>query len=55
MHPNHPSFVNISPTVVINRSMERSSRVLQRGDPKILFYFLKKSKILTCAEVMKSH
>ena len=26
---NHPSFVNISPTLAIDTSMERSSRVLQ--------------------------
>ena len=37
-HPekrNHYSFVNISPTSVIGASMERSSRVLQHGNPKI--------------------
>ena len=46
-HPekrNHHSFVNISPTLVIDTSMERSSRVLQHGNPKIwtflkIFYF----------------
>ena len=32
---NHLSFVNISPTLVIDTSMERSSRVLQHGNPKI--------------------
>ena len=37
---NHLSFVNISPTLVIDTSMERSSRVLHFGNPKILFYFL---------------
>ena len=31
---NHPSFVNISPTLVIDTSMERSSRVLHHGNPK---------------------
>ena len=34
---NHHSFVNISPTLVIDASMERSSRVLQHGNPKIWF------------------
>ena len=38
---NHVSFVNISPTLVINTSMERSSRVLQHGNPKIWFFFFK--------------
>ena len=32
---NHPSFVNISPTLVIDTSIERSSRVLQHGNTKI--------------------
>ena len=32
---NHLSFVNISPTLVIDTSMERSSRVLQHWNPKI--------------------
>ena len=35
---NHHSFVNISPTLVIDTSMERSSRVLQHENPKILIY-----------------
>ena len=30
---NHHSFVDISPTLVIDTSMERSSRVLQHGTP----------------------
>ena len=34
---NHLSFVNISPTFVIDTSMERSSQVLQHGYPKIFF------------------
>ena len=42
---NHPSFVNISPTLVIDTSMERSSRVLQHGNPKIWFFFSKKFEI----------
>ena len=36
-HPekrNHQSFVNISPTLVIDASMERSSRVLHHENPK---------------------
>ena len=32
---NHHSFVNISPIVVIDTSMEMSSRVLHHGNPKI--------------------
>ena len=36
----HPSFVNISPTLVIDTSMERSSRVLHHGNSK----FSKRSK-----------
>ena len=45
-HPekiNHHSFVNISPTLVIDTSMERSSRVLHHGNPKIWFFFFQKS------------
>ena len=41
---NHPSFVNISPTLVIDTSMERSSRVLQHGNP-IFFFKKKRSKL----------
>ena len=56
---NHLSFVNISPTLVIDTSMEWSSRVLQHGNQKIWFFFLKSLKlnstcILTCAEELKS-
>ena len=39
---NRPGFVNISPTLVIDTSMERSSRVLQHGNQKFDFFFLKK-------------
>ena len=39
---NHLSFVNISPTLVIATSMEKSSRALQHLDPKIWFFFFKK-------------
>ena len=35
---NHLSFVNISLTLVINTSMERTSRVLQHENP--IFFFL---------------
>ena len=41
-HPEkryHHSFVNISPTLVIDTSMERSSRVLHHGNRKIGFFF----------------
>ena len=38
---NHHSFVNISPTLVIDTSMERSSRVLHHGNPKIKIKFKK--------------
>ena len=38
---NHLSFVNISPTLVIDTSMERSSRVLHHGKKiKILLKFV---------------
>ena len=46
-HPekrNRLSFVNISPTLVIDASMERSSRVLHHGNPKIWIFFQKSSK-----------
>ena len=42
---NHHSFVNISPTLVIDASMERSSRVLQHGNPKTMNFTSKKFKI----------
>ena len=56
---NRPGFVNISPTWVIDMSMERSSQVLQHGNQKIWFFFSKSSKsnstcILTCVEELKS-
>ena len=41
---NHPSFVNVSPTLVIDTSMERSSRVLHHRNPKIWFFSQKSSK-----------
>ena len=39
---SHHSFVNISPTLVIDTSMERSSRELQQWNPKIWFFFFQK-------------
>ena len=53
---NHLSFVNISPTLVIDALMERSSRVLLHGNPKIWFFFSKKFeiRILTFDEELKS-
>ena len=41
---NNLSFVNISPTLVSDTSMERSSRVLHDGNPKIWIIFQKSSK-----------
>ena len=38
---NHLSFVNISPTLVIDTSMERSSRVLHHGNPEMWKFFKK--------------
>ena len=38
---NHLNFANITPTLVIYTSMERSSRVLQHGNIKIWVFFLK--------------
>ena len=47
-HPEkryHHSFVNISPTLLIDTSMERSSRVLHHGNSKIWIFFSKKFEI----------
>ena len=41
---NHHSFVNISPTLIIDTSTERSSRVLQHENQEI-GYFSKKFEI----------
>ena len=38
---NHLSFFNISPTLVIDTSIERSSWVLQHGNQKIWIFFKK--------------
>ena len=42
---NRHGFVNISTTLVIDTSMERSSRVLQHGNQKIRFFKEKKLKL----------
>ena len=47
---NHHSFVNISPTLVIDTSIERSSRVLQHGNPKI-YYMLTSWNHLSFANI----
>ena len=39
------SFVNISPTLVIDTSMEKSSWVLQHGNPKIWYFSSKNVEI----------
>ena len=36
---NQPCFDDMSPTIVIHASMERSSRVLQHGIPPNFFFF----------------
>ena len=41
---SHHSFVNISPTLTIDTSMERSSREVHHGNPKIWIFFQKSSK-----------
>ena len=41
---NHLSFVNISPTLVIDTSMERSSWVLQHENQKKIDFFFKKGQ-----------
>ena len=53
---NQLSFVNISPTLVIDTSMERSSRVLHHGNPKNLIFLSKKFeiRILTFDKELKS-
>ena len=45
---NHHNFVNISPTLVINTWMERSSRVLHHGNPKIWKFYFKKVRNSNC-------
>ena len=41
---NRPGFVYTSPTLVIDTSMERFSRVLHHGNTKIRFFFHKRLK-----------
>ena len=55
---NRPGFVDISPTLVIDTSMERSLRVLQHGNTKLWIVFKKVRNwiltcILTCAKELK--
>ena len=49
---NHPIFVNITPTVAIDISIERSSRVLQHENPKIDFLdaYLSVSAAIFCKQ-----
>ena len=47
----HHSFVNISPTLVIDTSMERSLRVLQNGNQNNMI-FLRKNAFLSVSAVM---
>ena len=49
---NHLSFVNISPTLVIDTSMERSSRVLQHVHGKCEFYKIKVAKAQKISSVI---
>ena len=49
---NHHSLVNMSPTLVIDTSMERPSRVLQHGNPKIWFSCKKKHVYLSVSAVI---
>ena len=54
---SHHSFVNIIPALVIDTSMERSSRVLHHANSKICKKISKKFeiRILTCDEDMHLH
>ena len=42
---NRPGFIDISPTLLIDTSMERSSRILEYGNPKIRFFFFLNVKL----------
>ena len=46
---NHLNFANITPTLVIYTSMERSSQVLQHGNLKIWFFFSNSGGMLLIA------
>ena len=50
---NHLSFVNISPILVIDTSMERSSRVLQHAHGKCEFYKIKVAKVRKISSVKR--
>ena len=50
---NHLSFVNISPTLVIDTSIEWSSRVLHHGNPE-MWKFFKSSKLMKLNSVRTS-
>ena len=49
---NHHSFVIINPTVVIDTSKERSSRLIKFGNPKNLILLKKKQAYLNVSAVM---
>ena len=49
---NHLSFVNISPTLVIDTSMERSSRVLQHRKPIFINTYLSVSAVMFCKQYL---
>ena len=51
---NRPGFVDISPTLVIDTSTERFSRILQHGNQKFDFFPKSLKLNLTCAEELKS-
>ena len=53
---SHPSFVNVSPTVENDISMNKSAQVLQYENPKINEFLFKKCRNwnLTCAEELYS-
>ena len=54
---NHHSFINISPTLIIDTSMERSSWLLHHGNTNFFFFFFQEKFeiwILTCAEELNN-
>ena len=54
---NHPSFVNISPTLVIDISMKGLHEYYSMETPKFDFFFFSKKfeiRILTCEKELKS-
>ena len=50
---NYPGFVNIGPTLVIDTSMERSSRVLQHAHGKCEFYKIEVAKARKISSVKR--